>query len=630
MATFYVSPTGSDTANGTSATTAFATLAKAQAAMQASAGADTVYLRGGTYSTSLSLTAKDSNETWAAYAGETPIITGGSSVTGWTAGANGIWTAHVALSDVQQLVVNGVPQHEARFPNYDPADPLRGGWAWSKALPAGSNAFTQMAYDKTAFPAGTLIAGEKVVVVDDAGYSSNVMTIKSINATTGVMTFTNGTDYEHGPGARFYVEGGSALLNQVGEWSYDKASQTLRYMAPAGFNGTGVVAAGQKGNLVTVNGASNVNFNGITFNNVGTNTGYADTTPAAIDVVNSSGIGITKDNFANVATGVRIDGSHAVTVSNNTMNNILSSAVDITATSYQNIISGNNINNSNTLYFQNGAVQITESWGNTVSHNLIQNTSRFGIAEVNYDPAMKSGGNTFSSNVLLHTGQQTTDVGAIYVISGSDNTALGDTISGNTIVDTGGLTGTPSGTFVTGQDFSNGVYLDDNASGASVIGNFIYGTGESGVKIHGGINDKVTNNVILHAGQWSIETLGVDQTMTGTDISHNLLDVSTSTESPIALDTTFVSPTASHNNVILNPTGKALLNYGEQSWAQYLQAGGEKGTVSLAKAGFTNPSTGDFSFVSTSGALASGMTQLAWTQMGPSGWSSIPHSTLFT
>lgn len=619
MATFYVSPTGSDKAAGTSPTTAFATLAKAQAAMQASAGADTAYLEGGTYSTPLRLTAQDANETWAAYNGQTPIITGGATVTGWTADANGVWTAHVSSSDVQQLVVNGVPQHEARFPNYDPSNPLRGGWAWAKALPKGSNGTKQLAYDKTTFPAGSLVAGEKIVVVDANSYSSDVLTIKSVNTATGVMTFTTASDYKHGPGARFYVEGGPAGLDKPGEWSFDKASQTLRYMAPAGFNGANAVVSGQAGDLVSVTGASNVAFKGITFNNVGTNSAYGDAVPAAVNVVGSSGIRIEDSTFSNVASGVIIDGSSGVSVLNNTLTNILSAAVQVNPTSSQNTISGNTITNSNTLYFQLGAIQMTESWGNTVTHNLIQNVPRFGIADVNYDPAIKSGGNTISNNILRHTGQQTTDVGAIYVIAGADDQALGDTISSNLIVDTGGLTATASGTFVTGQDFSNGVYLDDNASNATVSGNFIYGTGESGVKLHGGTNNKVTNNVILKAGQWSVETLGIDKPMAGTDISHNLLDVSTSTESPVAIDISATDPTASHDNVIFNPAGKALLNYGEEAWDQWLQSGGDEGTATVTDPGFTNPTAGDYSFAPGSKALAAGIAQVAWSDFGPAG-----------
>lgn len=78
MATFYVSTTGSDTASGTSASSAFKTLSKAQAAMRASAGADTTIVGGGTYTLTspLALTSADSNTTWIEAAGATAVIAG--------------------------------------------------------------------------------------------------------------------------------------------------------------------------------------------------------------------------------------------------------------------------------------------------------------------------------------------------------------------------------------------------------------------------------------------------------------------------------------------------------------------------------------------------------------------------
>jgi hypothetical protein len=67
--------------------------------------------------------------------------------------------------------------------------------------------------------------------------------------------------------------------------------------------------------------------------------------------------------------------------------------------------------------------------------------------------------------VILHSGQQTNDVCAIYVYSGPDLNALGDIIRYNNIVDTGGLGTTASG-FIAAPYLSAGVYLDDLVSNA--------------------------------------------------------------------------------------------------------------------------------------------------------------------
>jgi hypothetical protein len=81
---------------------------------------------------------------------------------GWTVGSNGVWTAQLPISDVEDLVVNGVAQPEARYPNYDASNPIEGGWAWAQTLPKGDNPTTQLAFDKTVFSASQLSAGEKV------------------------------------------------------------------------------------------------------------------------------------------------------------------------------------------------------------------------------------------------------------------------------------------------------------------------------------------------------------------------------------------------------------------------------------------------------------------------------------
>ena len=78
---YYVSPTGSDSNNGTSSSTPFLTLEKAQMAMQSSS-IKTTYLMGGVYSRSATLTLgnADAGERWLAYPGQTPILDGGNTL----------------------------------------------------------------------------------------------------------------------------------------------------------------------------------------------------------------------------------------------------------------------------------------------------------------------------------------------------------------------------------------------------------------------------------------------------------------------------------------------------------------------------------------------------------------------
>jgi hypothetical protein len=92
---FYLSTTGSDSNPGTTPTTAFLTPGKLQTALQTlGTAAGTGCLEGGTYSlaSALSLSsANDANKTWINYAGQTPILDGGGTVTqGIVIGESGI------------------------------------------------------------------------------------------------------------------------------------------------------------------------------------------------------------------------------------------------------------------------------------------------------------------------------------------------------------------------------------------------------------------------------------------------------------------------------------------------------------------------------------------------------------
>ena len=100
----------------------------------------TVVVRGGTYHlpAPLVFTPEDSGTPerpvrFVAYPGENPVLSGGRPVTGWRRSERGLWKTR--LPDVRagkwyfrQLRVGDRMQHQARYPDYDPDDPIEGGW----------------------------------------------------------------------------------------------------------------------------------------------------------------------------------------------------------------------------------------------------------------------------------------------------------------------------------------------------------------------------------------------------------------------------------------------------------------------------------------------------------------------
>jgi parallel beta-helix repeat protein len=618
MTTYYVSTQGNDSAAGTSTSAAFATLGRAAQAMGITSSADVSYVMDGAYSVSapVSLTGKNSNDTIAGYEGANPILTGGMTVGGWIAGGDGVWTAKLEnIAEVQQFVVNGARQIEARYPNYDAGDPVKGGWLWAKDVPSGHSATLEMAYNKADFPGGQPMAGEKVTVFSQLGYSSDVLTVASVDTAAGIIKFAEPASYDIGSGSRYFVAGAKPLLDSVGEWWFDKPAHTLYYKPAVSFDGSKAVVSSEL-SLIDINGASNVTVKGLSFSDAATRASSDDISTAAIKLTNSDHITLDNNHFLNVAKGIAVqEGSNHVTIANSEFNHIWSTAIELASTSHENFVSNNRITHSGEVFRTTGAVQMEETWGNTISHNLVQDVPRFAIAEINWSPGDKSGGNTIEYNQILRAGQETPDVGAIYAYSGEDPGALGDIIRFNEINDAGGLATNGSG-FVNGRYMSAGIYLDDLASNAQIYGNFVKGTWFGGVYLHGGANNDVWGNTLVDNTEVGIQLNPVDgKSMAGTKVHGNIVTLPAHVgENVIDLDPSLVNAQDFYNNIYVGASSQALIDGRPLSSWQSL--GGDKGSSVVSDPGFSSTAGGDYSLKAGSYALSHGFTDLPWNDMG--------------
>lgn len=610
MATFYVSTTGSDKNTGLDENSSFQTLERAVEAMHQSNGADTIYIAGGTYyvDDALKLTSADSGSSIVAMSGQNVVISGGTPVSGWTKGADGIWTAHVDAQDVQQFTVNGVKQTESRYPDVDPTDPVHGGWLWGQDLPSGYDPQKSMAFDPSDYPAGEQPkAGDTVTVFTENGYSSEVLTVASVQG--NVMTFTTEANYDLGAASRYFVS--QDTPDNVGEWSYDAKTQTISYKAPDGFTGQGGVVSGDH-SIVTIDGADNVTIKGITFTDTASKSGDPET--AAIEAHDATGLVIEGNHFTNVGVGVALHGdSSGNTISGNSFEHTWSSAIAMTAGTSGNHVTNNTVDHSNEVFVQYGSIDMQESAHNQIDHNTITNVPRFGISEINYDPDIQSGGNTIEYNDIRHSGQQTPDTGAIYLFSADDSGADGSIIRYNTIVDTGG-TNTKDGGFA--EDWSSGIYLDNMASNAQIYGNFVQGTTFSGILIHGGSNNEIHDNTLLDNGKYGISTIVADDNpINGNETYNNFIQVSGDGSNTIDTDQT--DPKLIHDNVYYNPNGDEL-TIADVSLASFQRQGGDSGSTETSQAGFKDAANGDYSFVSGSVAQAHGVDSVPFDSVGSS------------
>ena len=183
QARFYVATTGSDAWSGRHAQPIsggtdgpFATLARARDAVReltarirsGSAmpeGEIRVEVRAGRYylREPLLLGPADSGSsgcpvTYAAYPDEEPILSGGVRLTAWQPFAGEILRCELPagargeLARFRQLVLDGKRQRRARWPKFEPDNPIHGGWAFVER-PAGEDSHNAFVYRPGTFRA---------------------------------------------------------------------------------------------------------------------------------------------------------------------------------------------------------------------------------------------------------------------------------------------------------------------------------------------------------------------------------------------------------------------------------------------------------------------------------------------
>ncbi|NUP46241.1 MAG: right-handed parallel beta-helix repeat-containing protein [Catenulispora sp.] len=351
--TLYVSPTGS----GTSCTaTAPCSLTQARTSVEAVAGTMSgdivVQLAGGTYrlSAPLAFTAADSGTNghtvrWQAAAGQTPVISGGKQVTGWTLhdSAANIWSAPVGTgTDSRQLYVDGAaaPRASVTIARSDVAVTTTG-------LTIQNSALNYLA---------TLPAQNRIEVESQNSFTDHFSPVQSISGTTITMqqpAWNNnnwGYDTVKSPfaGGTLLLENSYSFLNTAGQWYLDPSAGQLYYKAPSGWNpASHDVELPQLTSLFQIGGSStspahNLAFQGISFQHTtwlspGTSIGYADQqagtflthayTQQPSDFLSScqggcQGFEATRNDLGQVPAAVQVSAANTVTFSGDTFTHL--------------------------------------------------------------------------------------------------------------------------------------------------------------------------------------------------------------------------------------------------------------------------------------------------------------------
>jgi parallel beta-helix repeat protein len=501
VASYYVATNGNDNAEG-SESAPFATLQHAQLAMEQSA-IKVTQINAGTYylSSPLTLTAQDQGETWEAIPGATVVISGGQVLSGWTSEGNGIYSTVAAQPVGLDLAINGVRQMPAAL-GYDPQRPFISGW---RVLP--TNQAQNFGATFAVNPADltpSVKPGAVLQVLDFLRYTDQFTKIVSVDAVNNTITvadqFNIGTSTA-GISGSWRVLDDPADLGAPGEFAYD-ASASKVYLEPTSpdtLPADNVVAA-EMSTLIVLNNVSGVTISGLTFSDTTSEkhvyAGAFRDKLAAIMLTGVASSAVSGNTFLNVGNGISLGNSSNNTIAGNGFMQMGGSGIFLTANSNRNNVTGNTMTGLGKINVGSTGIHIENSANNLIDSNLIDGSPRWGVDLFPTD-GVSLVGNTVSNNIIRNTNQQTNDTGAIYSYAGTSAGYVKEdtTIAGNRIENLGGLLRDASGNYELGQ--TQGIYMDDQVSTATMTNNVIESNGNGMFLCHGCQSNSASNNVII-------------------------------------------------------------------------------------------------------------------------------------
>lgn len=493
-AAYYVAENGKDTWSGRLAAPnaagtdgPFASLEKAQAAMRATS-IDTTYVREGTYhrTKTLELTSQDNGVTFKAYPGETVVLSGGEVVKGFTHEGNGVYSAKLATPTDFDLTIGGERQRLAEKGNWNPDDPTAG-WFFADAASGGASG-TALRYHGTEIVRGDIAAGTKIQVFDTERLEDAILEVKAIDTATRTITFKTDAGFALREGSTFRLLDNAAHVNKAGEFAWRESDGKLVFKPenPATFQQDGVEVA-RLDTLIKMNGASKVTIEGFTFTN--TKAGGD-----ALDMINADYNQIRDNSFSNVGTGISLElGSSNNLITGNDLVHLAKHGIEMNYGSNANRITANDIAFIGEIYKHVGGVFGFGVSNNVIGHNDISHSARYGVSLKSWGTDTLIKNNVIEYNRITDTSLETADTGAIETL-GRTGADTGTIIRGNYIDGAMGLATNGNDQWLKGWK-GFGIYLDDMSGGTTVTDNIVQDTSWASIMIHGGDNNKVTNNI---------------------------------------------------------------------------------------------------------------------------------------
>jgi len=504
--TYYVSSSeGLDTNSGTSSSSPWKTIAKVNAQIF-KAGDSILFKKGDTW-TGETITVNSSGTaslpiTYSSYgSGNQPLISGLTTVSGWTSEGNGIYSKVISAQSAPNIVtVDGNQQAMGRWPNT--------GWLTYESF-VDDVSITDDQLTNT--PNWT---GAKAVV-RRGNWTLDIEPIT--NHSNSKLTVTvKSTTWDFKTGYGYFIQDDIKTLDQLGEWYYNP-STTKFYMYFGGVNPT----------------TKTVNISTIDKGLYSSNKNYVTVDGIAFEGLNNAGIQfsgtqfiVQNCSFNNSLQGTYIDNlihSNAnLVVDNNTFTNITDVSINILGKTNTAWVKNNTILN-------NGIIKGAGATNNDGSYDAISVNGPNSIVEYNTITnvghsaiVLSKGDNDIARfNYIKNFGLTRYDAGGIYSWNASGTTVTSRIITNNIIDGSNKISEGVAGSVDLGL---HGLYLDENSQYTLLQYNVVTNCNDAGINNLNSALSNISNNTSYNNGIQlrMVHAWNYGQAITGMNISNNL------------------------------------------------------------------------------------------------------------
>lgn len=424
--------------------------------------------------------------------GANPVISGFTTVTGWTKRSNtDVYVKKVPTTVTPEiLTVNGVQYAMGRTPNSNRYNPAYADYYHIDAV-TGDSIIT----DSECNAAVTDWDGAQVVIRSSNFFNWTKRTIKSHSGTS--INSGTGNANTNGIGFGYFIQNDLRTLDQFGEWYFNPSTDTLYFYGnPSGYT----VKISTIDNLAVADDHDYITFKNIKFE--GANNQAITGKPASASnaynlIINNcefdfnfrSIFGYQTPNISITNCNIKRSSDYGIYLYLSDGSYVANNIVDSTSL-IPGVFTGDMSRGSGAAIMSTGNTLTLSSTNAIVEENTITNTGHNGIN-------FSGDGMIVRNNYVVNTNVNKADGASIYY--GGQEVYSNMTINSNILVDNihhGDELGLPQNTTIGGH----GVYLDYDSNGGIVVtDNTIGNIGAYGVFLHMTQNARVDSNTIYNA-----------------------------------------------------------------------------------------------------------------------------------